>query len=537
VIAVPARLHALYFTRSGAGEEDAMDDLLASARPVFVAVALVAATLSSEAVAVRVPGGGSPRTDCYGEFEVDGIASATSPRSASCNDGDPVCDHDGAVSGSCVFRVSLCANQTNLQPTCTPPFPPTPLVAMRARGSGVEPAGVFPPLDSSACGAFVDVSVDLRRNGRRAGKKKLRIMTVAAARPRRDADTLLLNCLPPRECPGPYCCPNPAGGPSTLVYTVGNAETDLDTGFSGVSHNFPVIAGARLTLCLTECDGATNPLCKASGPTGSGTLNTPTLGPPLPLFAAGVPVCVVNRFRDSTVQGTVNAQTGEYESRVDGTETPIVLLSDIYNTSANQVCPRCSGGSLGAGGSCDSGPNENQPCTTTGQVRVVNANAGINQSYNLSNDCPPGGQQGARTGTVTIVLPLTTGTDSRTGRCPGQPKDDQCGSFGAACTVDCNGQPDPRGGINQWCCSDSSRTPCFPTASNAGEPGHAIVRTGTPAPPQPPWPDPTYPKTASGARLVATFCIGDTGSATINQVAGIPGPGAVVFDGTLQWIK
>jgi hypothetical protein len=236
------------------------------------------------------------------------------------------------------------------------------------------------------------------------------------------------------------------------------------------------------------------------------------------------------------VQGTVNVQTGEYQSMVDGTPTPIVLLSEIYNTSANQVCPKCSGSGVGARGRCDSGPNANQGCTTNGTVRVVNPQAGINENYNLSNDCPPGGQQGSRTGTVTVSLPVTTGTDSRTGRCPGQPKDDQCGTFSATCSVDCTGQADPKGGMNQWCCSDASRTPCFPTAANSGEPNHAITRTGTPVPPQPPWPDTTYPKTGEGARTVATFCIASSGGATIDQVAGLPGPGAVSFNGTQEWL-
>jgi hypothetical protein len=302
-----------------------------------------------------------------------------------------------------------------------------------------------------------------------------------------------------------------------------------------VSHNFPVIAGSKLSLCLTGCDASTNPVCTASGPTGKNTPNTDTFGAPLPLFAAGVPVCVVNRFRDPQVQGTVNVQTGEYQSMVNGTPTPIVLLSDIYNTSANQVCPQCSANALGGNGTCDSGPSQGGKCTTNGTVQVVNPSAGINARYNLSNDCRPGGQQGSLTGTVTVILPVTTGTDSRTGRCPGQPKDDQCGTFSAACTVDCDGQPDPKGGVNQWCCSDANHTPCFPTAANSGEPNHAIVRTGTAVVATPAWPDPTYPKTASDAKLVATFCIASTGSSTIDQVAGLPGPGAVIFNGTQEW--
>ncbi len=511
-----------------------MTNAQARRRSIFVAGVLLAWAVASQALAVRVPGGGSPATDCYGEFEVDGVASVAAPQTVRCMDGDPACDHDGAVNGVCTFRVALCANQTDLAPACTPPFPPTPLAAMRPLGLAARLGLHSPPLDGSACGALVDVPVQLHRRGRRPGSARLRMVTLASSRPRRDADLMVLQCVPNLPCQG-ECCTNGAGGPSEVVYTVASTGTDLDTGFTGVSHNFPVIAGATLSLCLTGCDESTNPVCAASGPTGKGTPNTDTFGPPLPLFAAGVPVCVVNRFRDPVVQGTVNVQTGEYQSVVNGAPTPIVLLADIYNTSANQVCPQCSAGAIGGAGTCDSGPNQGQHCTTSGTVQVVNASAGINERYTLSNDCPPGGQQGSKTGTVTITLPVTTGTDSRTGKCPGQPKDDQCGTFSAACTVDCDGQPDPKGGVNQWCCSDANHTPCFPTAANSGEPNHAIVRTGTAVVATPAWPDPTYPKTASDAKLVATFCIASTGSSTIDQVAGLPGPGAVIFNGTQEW--
>ena len=139
------------------------------------------------------------------------------------------------------------------------------------------------------------------------------------------------------------------------------------------------------------------------------------------------------------------------------------------------------------------------------------------------------------TGTIPIELPITTGTSSLTGSkpCPGQPKDDQCATFGSSCSVDCAGTPDPKGGINQWCCGDASSTPCFPTASNSGEPNHAIVRTGRPVVPTPAWPDPTYPKVAMDASQVGVFCITSSGSSTIDQVAGLPGPGALTLNGTI----
>jgi hypothetical protein len=170
----------------------------------------------------------------------------------------------------------------------------------------------------------------------------------------------------------------------------------------------------------------------------------------------------------------------------------------------------------------------------------VNPAQNVDEVYRLSSQCPPGASQGSRTGTIPISLPVTSGTASIAGSkpCPGQQKDDQCGTFGAACTTNCAGQADVKGGINQWCCSDRDQTPCFPTAPNSGEPNHAIVRTGTPVPPTPLWETDktTYPKTAENAKVVAPFCIGDSGETTINQVAGLPGPGAVTFNGRHEWL-
>jgi hypothetical protein len=465
--------------------------------------------------------GGSAGAGCYATF--DGITATQGPNKV-------VVAPDSATN-ACKFDISVCAFQTDVS-GCTPKS------VVKFRGNGTRLLDLTGLTNAAAPTCAPVRSITLQLAGRKKSKKKIIQLTASASSGpnKSDKNKITLICKKGGTVVTTGCPDNPAGGPRQLDYTIANSGTDLDTGFSGVSHNFPVIAGSKLSLCLTECDKTTNPVCKASGPTGKGSLNTETFGAPLPLFAAGVPVCVVNRFRDTAVQATVNVQTGEYQSMVSGTATPIVLLSDIYNTSANQVCPKCSGNGVGATGKCDSGPNENQNCTTNGTVQVVNPQAGINEKYNLSNDCPPGGQQGSKTGTVTVILPVTTGTDSRTGRCPGQPKDDQCGTFSAACTVDCTGTTDVKGGMNQWCCSDSGHTPCFPTASNSGEPNHAITRTGSPVVPQPPWPDPTYPKTGTDAKTVATFCIASSGGATIDQVAGLPGPGAVTFNGTHEWL-
>jgi hypothetical protein len=173
---------------------------------------------------------------------------------------------------------------------------------------------------------------------------------------------------------------------------------------------------------------------------------------------------------------------------------------------------------------------------------VRNDGQGVNQVYQLSSSCPPGPPQGSRTGVVSVNLPITTGIATMPGTgggspaqvCPGQTVHDVCNSFGTTCSIQCENVPDTKGGMNQWCCGDAQSTPCFPTAASSGEPNHAIVREGAAVAPTPLWPDPTYPKTATNAKVAAVFCIGDTGEPAINVVAGLPGPGAVIFNGTQE---
>lgn len=494
---------------------------------LFVSVLAIASMLATPVHAGRVPGGGNPRSDCYAQFEVAGATTA-SAQQVDCVDG-AACDQDGTCNGSCTFGVAICLNQNDGDQRCTAP---ASLEQVEVRNLTLD----VPPLAGSACGAFVDVKVDLRHGGRRAGRAKLPLVAVGPDRPRRDRDRLVLRCLPSptgcQEAPASSCV-NASGGPSELVYTVAAEGTDLDIGFSGVSHSFPIVAGATLRMCLSGCDQRTNPVCTASGATGEGSLNGSTFGPPLPLFAGGVPACVVNQFAEPTIQATVNLETGAYESTVGGTPTPIRLDSAVYTTSAHQVCPQC------VSNHCDSGPNAGRACEVEGQVRVRSPQLNIEELYTLSSSCPPGGSQGARAGVIPIDLPVSTGSASVTGSrvCPGQAKDDSCAVFGATCSVACDAEPDPKGGINQWCCSDADHVPCFPTANGSGDPSHAIVRTGAPVVASPAWPNTTYPKVGEGTKLGAVFCIDSTASAVLDQVSGLPGPGAMILNGTQQLLR
>ena len=268
-------------------------------------------------------------------------------------------------------------------------------------------------------------------------------------------------------------------------------------------------------------------------------MNGATFGPPLPLIAQGVAVCVINRYQSTPVTGKLNVQTGEVS---DTTPIQVNLFSDVHLISDHtNVCPRCSTGGApqyGARGSCSAGPNQGKSCTVESIVTVAESQGSPN--YGLSPACPP--DPAAKAATLDIRLALTSGTSTLPGPKPcGETKDDNCN--GSPCAATCTGDAcvshdasgncvDSKGGISQLCCNSSTSTPCFPTAG-----GGAIVRTGKTDPPAPVWPDPMYPKTSTGGILVTTFCEAATRVGTIDNVTGLPGPGALILPGTQTLLK
>jgi hypothetical protein len=332
-----------------------------------------------------------------------------------------------------------------------------------------------------------------------------------------------------RQCrQGKQVCMPPTTTTTTLpgkrlTLTVPPTGSDLDNGWTGISHNFPIINGSSLHYVLSCPDGVN---CTGSGMTGPGTPNGMTFGAPLPLLAANTPVCVVNRFQDATLTGTFNLQTGDA-----GMSAPnlVRLFSDVYlRTTFPEVCPKCviagGGGDLGSTGKCsNTSKTPGAACTVDGKVVV--AGQGL---YLLSSACTPLGDSPPTS--LDIELPLTTGqAPPLVGPLPcgdsagPQTSDDNCGS--GVCNAGCTGTAcashdaagnciDAKGGISQLCCSNNTSLPCFPTKG-----GGSIVRTGKPV----------VPGDAAGGVFAGTFCIAHTDSSLINSVTGLPGPGALLF--------
>jgi hypothetical protein len=203
--------------------------------------------------------------------------------------------------------------------------------------------------------------------------------------------------------------------PTTVEVTADGKNTDLDTGWSGLSHDFDIPTNGRLTLSVSNCDGATRPSCgecDLSGPIanagglefnnhrcqgdnsitcnndGDCGANAPCVfyfGVSLPLSSGGVPVCITNEVQGA-ITGTANIETADSAATIN-------LISRVYlGVTDDHPCPNCVNGLCTGSGT---------PCTVNGESALFGP---------LSFDCPPSGI----IGTLPITLKPTTGTQSIT---------------------------------------------------------------------------------------------------------------------------
>jgi hypothetical protein len=173
-----------------------------------------------------VPGGGSAASDCRAEWQVANPTNAPfldakglPNRTQSCTDGDPACDADRTVDGTCTFRVSICFDQSDAHlPACSAtgstgyvvkkPKPTTKdatdaangqrlvsvLTALGGTATGPKQNDVHfaTPLPAPTCSDFAAIGVPLRR-----GRKTMKTLRGCAEQGTcRDNDKLRLRCLP-----------------------------------------------------------------------------------------------------------------------------------------------------------------------------------------------------------------------------------------------------------------------------------------------------------------------------------------------------
>jgi cysteine-rich repeat protein len=167
----------------------------------------------------RIPGGGSPKTDCLSEWVIDNPTTMPpyDKRGAinskqSCVDGDRRCDFDSDP-GSCTFHVRVCANDTNIddcaapdrlaswvvdRPTVSQAAKKPSLAALRDALGAAVPGAIVGPALPDVCSDVVAVTVPLRAapgGGYKPGRAKLQSSAVDYAG-RIDKDELVLECRP-----------------------------------------------------------------------------------------------------------------------------------------------------------------------------------------------------------------------------------------------------------------------------------------------------------------------------------------------------
>jgi hypothetical protein len=481
----------------------------------------------AHARADQVPGKGG---NCAATWDT-GTAAAYAganpgkPYIVLCEDGDPSCDADGLANGACSVSINACVGQVT--PTC--PSPPALRRPLRfdARISSLL-SGFVPPRAASSCGTPGTLRLPLVRKPANPNKPVKRLLpskkVALRMRSRGFVNTLIVQCVLPclATCP---CSGRSPGSPALLTLLVPPTGSDLDLGWDGSSHNLRIVSGTTLRYCLSGCDGAADTLCNGFGSTGDGTLNGPTFGAPLPLLAASVPVCLVNRYQTSITTSTFDVKTGQMTAALE-------LLSDVYLTNQpTEVCPQCipSGVTdIGQPGKCSAtARTPGAPCIIEG-LDSVGQERGETQYY-LSSHCLPAPGQLAVS--VDLELALTTGEATLTGALPcgdAAGPQLQCGSgtcVEGACTglacVSGSGASciDAKGGISQACCSDSTATPCFTSRSTG-----SITRTGMPG------------TSGQTAVLAGTFCIPRSPISlhVTSAGMGLPGPGALLLPVQVQ---
>jgi cysteine-rich repeat protein len=166
----------------------------------------------------RVPGGGSPGTDCYTAWSIDNPANE--PRfdrrgfsaRQSCQDGDPRCDFDAGTFGTCTFHLQVCANNLD-QPLCEPgnrlaewqlrspsatqaEGDPV-LAAIRTALLGAVLPNIVGPEARDLCSPPIDVVVPLRGSVTGFKSRTIKLKTLATLYSgARDTDALALRCDP-----------------------------------------------------------------------------------------------------------------------------------------------------------------------------------------------------------------------------------------------------------------------------------------------------------------------------------------------------
>ncbi|MEO2138289.1 MAG: DUF4215 domain-containing protein, partial [bacterium] len=196
------------------------------------------------------------------------------------------------------------------------------------------------------------------------------------------------------------------------------ADSDIDSGTTGLGHNATIATGSALTfniakecvggasagsicsldadcgvgICDPTCNGASE--CPITGPAVQGRCLTTLVpcdsasecisgqcerffGPPQPTSSGGVPTCVTQYFQQD-ISGTIDPGSGHSELNMK-------LRSRVHlGLTSDQPCPRCGhlddDPEVGDPFFCEGGPNDGFACTVGGFSPKFGG---------VSFDCPP----------------------------------------------------------------------------------------------------------------------------------------------------
>lgn len=153
-------------------------------------VGLVAIDAAAQCPPSCIGGGGPATSDCFLSY---GGASAPA---ITCTDGDPSCDLDATIDGTCTFGLTACTNETIGACTATPlDAPPTAI----AKGTGAEAFVAALAQLSTATPACTDpglVKLTIANSPSKLKPAKVSLKVTAVAGGKKDKDKLRFVCNP-----------------------------------------------------------------------------------------------------------------------------------------------------------------------------------------------------------------------------------------------------------------------------------------------------------------------------------------------------
>jgi hypothetical protein len=195
-------------------------------------------------------GPNDPATECL--IQLQGNDESPLSGNVTCTDGAE-CDSDGATNGECQIGVRACVNVPGVS-GCTPQALKSAKVTPRSLGINVTASG-----SSSACGAFSDVGLKLKKKGTKPSKKKnITGKAKAEAKGNLDVDKAKVQCVP---CSTESCVPTTTTTIAAVTTTSTSSSTTTTTLACG---NGEVTGGEACDpdAPVNGCDGGT-PFCNA----------------------------------------------------------------------------------------------------------------------------------------------------------------------------------------------------------------------------------------------------------------------------------